>query len=230
MSATKEFNHDKIEQGQRAAIADTRDYPILFDTQMVQSILSGQKTQTRRLFKSPLCKVVEPAVKIFCDESIWRAQLKNRKSINYSIICPYGEPGDLLWVKETWSPAIDDFAYKADYSKTTLSGKRNQGLWHPSIHMPKSATRVWLQITDIKAHRIQSISEEDAKAEGCGVAKIYGFGEIGQSNYHEGFFAKWISIYGIESWYENPWVWAITFIVTPAVQNKPLNTTIHYKL
>jgi hypothetical protein len=213
MSATKEFHHNEIEQGQRAAIADTRDYPILFDTQMVRSILSGNKTQTRRLFKSPLLKVVEPAAKIFYDDNIWLAQLKNGQSVNYPIVCPYGEPGDLLWVKETWAPAISDIAYKADYSKVVLSEERNNSVWHPSIHMSKTAARIWLQITSIEAQRVQSISEEDAKAEGVGVTKIFGFNEIGQSNFRKGFFSKWISIYGIESYYENPWIWAIKFRV-----------------
>lgn len=128
MSATKEFHHDEIEQGQRAAIDDTRDYPIIFDTQMVRSILSGKKTQTRRLFKSPLLKVLEPATKIFYDDTIWLVQLKNGQSINYPVVCPYGEPGDLLWVKETWAPAIGDIAYKADYSKDVLSEEKNKGI------------------------------------------------------------------------------------------------------
>lgn len=64
MSATKEFHHDRIEHEQRGAIADTRDYPILFDTEMVQAIISGSKTATRRLFKSPLSKAMEPAHEI----------------------------------------------------------------------------------------------------------------------------------------------------------------------
>lgn len=79
--------------------------------------------------------------------------------------------------------------------------------------MPKTAARIWLEITDIKAQRIQTISEDDARDEGCGVGKIYGLEEVGQSNFREGFFAKWISIYGIESYHTNPWVWAIKFKV-----------------
>jgi hypothetical protein len=227
MSATKEFHHDEIEQGQQAAIADTRDYPILFDTQMVKAILSGEKTQTRRLFKSPLSMAMEPAHEIRKNKGKWIAFLKNGQSLKYPVNCPYGEAGDLLWVKETWAPAITDIAYKADYDKSVLSEKPNQGIWHPSIHMPKSAARIWLQITGVEAQRVQSISEEDAKAEGAGVAKIFGFSPVGQCNFRDGFFAKWISIYGIESWYENPWVWAVKFNVLPAVQNKPyFNNTL----
>ena len=211
MSATKEFHHNEIERGQRAAIDDTRDYPILFDTEMVQAILSGWKTQTRRLFKLPLSKAMEPAHEIAQDGGEWIARLKNGKCNKHTITCPWGNTGDLLWVKETWAPALGDIAYKADYSKTVLSEKRNQGLWHPSIHMAKKDSRLWLQITDIKAQRIQSITGEEAKAEGIGIASVLNFSPGDISCFRAGFYKKWISIYGIESWHENPWVWAIKF-------------------
>jgi hypothetical protein len=213
MSATKEYHHDKIEEGQRKAIADTRDYPILFDTEMVQAILSGTKTATRRLFKSPLSIAMEPAHEIWHDGGEWITRLKNGQCLKYPIVCPYGEPGDYLWVKETWAPAFSDIAYKADYSEEVLSEKRNQGLWHPSIHMPKTAARLWLQITDIKAQRIQTVTEEEAREEGTKPAEVYGMGEIGKKTFREGFIAKWHTIYGIEKYFENPWVWAIKFIV-----------------
>ncbi len=213
MSATKEFHHYDIELGQRSAIADTRDYPILFDTEMVQAILSGAKTATRRLFKSPLCKAMEPAREIFPESGKWIARLKNGKCYEYPIICPFGEPGDYLWVKETWAPALGEIAYKADYSKDVLSEKRNRGIWKPSIHMSKTAARIWLKITEVKPQRIQNITEDEAREEGIRVGKILNFGEIGQVNFREGFIVKWISIYGIESFYENPWVWAIKFNV-----------------
>ncbi len=211
MSATKEINHNEIGKGITTADAGKNDYPMLFDTQMVKAILSGEKTQTTRAFKSPLSKFVEPAKKIFSVNGGWVAKFEKPKLICKPIICPYGKVGDLLWVKETWAPAMGEIAYKADYTKDVLAEQRNAGLWKPSIHMPKTAARIWLEITDIKAQRIQSISEEDAKQEGCGVAKIYGFSETGQSNFREGFFSKWISIYGIESYYENPWTWVIKF-------------------
>jgi hypothetical protein len=221
MSATKEFNHDEIERGQRAAIADTRDYPILFDTEMVKAILSGWKTQTRRLFKSPLSKAMEPAHEIWHDGGEWIARLKNGQCYRPNIVCPYGEPGDLLWVKETWAPAINAVAYKADYSKSVLSEKRNQGLWYPSIHMAKKDSRLWLKITDIKAQRIQSITEDEAKAEGTGFGMFLNFDSGTEQSFRAGFFNKWVNIYGIESWYENRWVWAIKFEVY-STQNKSI--------
>ena len=220
MSATKEFHHNEIESGQRAAIDDTRDYPILFDTEMVQAILSGWKTQTRRLFKSPLSKAMEPAHEIAQDGGEWIARLKNGKCNKHTITCPWGNTGDLLWVKETWAPALGDIAYKADYSKSVLSEKRNQGLWHPSIHMAKKDSRLWLQITDIKAQRIQSITEDDAKAEGVDIASILNFSPESKNCFRSGFYKKWEKIYGIESWFENQWVWAIKFEVYSSHTNQ----------
>jgi len=215
MSATKEFYHNEIEKGMRTETTEKRDYPVLFDTQMVQAILSGEKTQTRRLFKKPLSTLVEPAKEIFFENDDWVARFENRQLMFHRIICPYGKAGDLLWVKETFMKVswLDGKSakktmtyYKAGAQKPVYANK-----WKPSIHMFKTDARLWLEITDIKAQRIQSISEEDAREEGCGVAKIYGFSEIGQSSFREGFFAKWISVYGIESYYENPWIWAIKF-------------------
>ena len=216
MSATKEFHHEQIEHEQRRAIADTRDYPILFDTEMVQAIISGSKNATRRLFKSPLSKAMEPAHEIYHDGVEWIARLKNGQCYKYPIVCPWGAPGDYLWVKETWKPEcvyVNGNAASYYYLADNPSSKSTVNKFRPSIHMPKTAARIWLQITDVKAQRIQTITEAEAWAEGVQLAKILGLGEIGQSNYREGFIAKWISIYGIESFYENPWVWAIKFSV-----------------
>ena len=214
MGAIKNYHHDKIEEEQRQAIADTRDYPILFDTEMVQAILSGAKTATRRLFKSPLSKAMEPAREIFQEGGKWIARLKNGQSYRYPIVCPYGKPGDYLWVKETFANTYDCdddkeyMEFKADSNDKT---PKHTYCWTPSIHMRKNQARVWLQITDIKPQRIQTITEDEAREEGIRVGKILNFGEIGQVNFREGFIIKWISIYGIESFYENPWVWAIKF-------------------
>lgn len=210
------------EEKNQYSVLDKRDYPILFDSQMVQAILSGKKSQTRRPFKSPLSKAMEPAFEILHDGAEWIARLKNGKCYKYQIICPYGKPGDLLWVKETYAPAINDYAYKADYSKDVLSERRNHGLWKPSIHMPKSAARIWLQITDIKAQRLQSVNENEAEQEGSDMEQIFGFNSSGEPSFNQGFFAKWIQIYGIQSYHINPWVWAITFHTMPASKNAQL--------
>ncbi|MBK6285844.1 MAG: hypothetical protein IPF54_27020 [Draconibacterium sp.] len=196
------------------ATTNTRDYPILFDTEMVRAILSGAKTATRRLFKSPLSKSMEPAVEIFKESGKWIARLNNGKCYRYPILCPYGEPGDYLWVKETFANTYDCdddkeyMEFKADSNDKTPN---HTYCWTPSIHLRKNQARIWLKITDIKPQRILTITEDEAREEGISVGKILNLGEIGQVNFREGFIAKWISIYGIENYYENPWVWAIKF-------------------
>ena len=214
MSAIKEYHHNKIEEEQLKTRANKRDYPILFDTEMVRAILSGAKTATRRLFTSPLSKAMEPTREIFLEGGKWIARLNNGQCFRYPIICPYGEPGDYLWVKETFANTYDCdddkeyIEYKADSNDKTPN---HTHCWTPSIHLRKNQARIWLQITDIKPQRILTITEDEAREEGISVGKILNLGEIGQVNFREGFIAKWISIYGIENYYENPWVWAIKF-------------------
>ena len=206
MSAIKHINHDEIEADQRATIADTRDCPILFDKEMVRATLSGAKTATRRLFKSPLSKAMEPAYAIFKEGGKWIARLENGQCYRYPIICPFGEPGDYLWIKETFTyDTSGRKIYRASH------GDINDKKWTPSIHMSKTASRIWLQITDIKPQRIQTVTEEEAREEGTKAGKILNYSEISQVNFREGFFLKWISIYGIERFYENQWVWAIKY-------------------
>src|SRR5690606_33945043 len=109
--------------------------------------------------------------------------------------CPYGETGDYLWVKETFAPALGNFAYKADYSTELLNEPRNKILWQPSIHMLKATARLWLEITELKPQRIQSITEQEAMKEGVQPAHIHNFEPEIYSSYRAGFYKKWISIY-----------------------------------
>ncbi len=115
--------------------------PILFSTPMVQAILSGRKTQTRRVIKR------------FTDFGI-------------TDHCAYGKVGDILWVRETWQkvehPELK-YRYRADHLNPTSV------TWKPSIFMPKDACRIFLEVTEIKVERLQDISEEDAIAEGVEV-------------------------------------------------------------
>ena len=112
--------------------------PILFSIPMIRAILSGTKTQTRRIVKSPKC--------------------------------PYGQPGDLLWVREAWSKSDPQwglsvpYIYKADHLDPRGDAKPIK--WKPSIHMPRAASRLTLEIVDIRIEQLQSISEQDAIAEG----------------------------------------------------------------
>jgi hypothetical protein len=183
----------------------TKEKPILFSAPMVRAILSGAKTQTRR--------VVKPGHKF--DE--------------HFETCPYGQPGDRLWVKETWQ---DDPV--GEWGVCYRASGHNEGckfplhLWRPSIFMPRKLSRITLEITDVRVQRVQEISDDDATAEGCEFSPVPGCGDDdkwchgtckrhGRCMYLRAprfqFQDLWDSLnakrgYG---WKENPWVWAITF-------------------
>ena len=164
--------------------------PILFSTPMVQAILDGRKTQTRRVIKPQPLDVVT-----YADQRVWYPEV---------IKCPY-EVGDLLWVRETFiriENAIDNYYYKTDKG---VSGK-----WKPSIFMPKEACRLFLQVKNIRVEQLQDITEEDAFAEGAKHGRFYGLGQIGGST-REGFFELWETINKKGSVNKNPWVWVIEF-------------------
>jgi hypothetical protein len=147
-----------------------KERPILFNTEMVNAILEGRKTQTRRIVK-PQPKVFYGLVKKLNNLYLQCARIfrDNRPGIK----SPYGIIGDRLWVRETWrkitlydgytEPFEKHIAYKA-----TCNGEIvNNFKWKPSIFMPRSISRITLEITDVRVERIQDISEKDASAEGC---------------------------------------------------------------
>ncbi|MEI7282235.1 hypothetical protein [Pectobacterium carotovorum] len=182
---------------------------IIFNGDMVLATLSGQKTQTRRIVKP------QP------DED-GLARLRGGPWMDTServYRCPYGEVGDRLWIRETSGLQVRRDAlggtgefrvYRASNPDairfTTASGKIYPIKWIPSIHMPRHASRILLEITDVRVERLNDISEEDAKAEGAPTELCL----IGDKHFL-GFRTLWKSIYGAESWNENPWVWAIEF-------------------
>jgi hypothetical protein len=148
--------------------------PILFSAPMVRAILDGRKTQTRRVMK--------PQPSTVDDAGRWYRMKSGGESLMTSAYpCPYGKPGDYLWVRETWCvhKSYDslnaarvygamggDVAYCVDY----LATPRQEDFWgrgRPSIHMPRWASRITLRITDIRVERLQDISEADAQAEGA---------------------------------------------------------------
>ncbi|HEU5088199.1 MAG TPA: hypothetical protein VFT99_12165 [Roseiflexaceae bacterium] len=137
-----------------------KERPILFSGPMVRAIFAGQKTQTRRVVK---------ALSIDHPDSSYAAQLDFERihgGVLESILlggCPYGQPGDRLWVRETWTEnAMGELLYKADWSGFEATGMG----WKSSIHMPRAASRITLEITGVRVERIQDISEADAVAEG----------------------------------------------------------------
>lgn len=188
-----------------------KERPILFSAPMVRAILSGTKTQTRRIYR-PKAGYPRQDGEILPDGSGYMGWDEGP--------CPYGAAGDRLWVRETW--ASDDGRaawYRAD------GETHNAGLpWRPSIHMPRWASRLTLEVTGIRVERLQDISEEDAKAEGaleicdiCGNPpedEVHWACEadyVPQVSHRVGFQDLWESINSPGSWGLNPWVWVVGF-------------------
>ena len=173
--------------------------PILFSTPMVQAILDGRKTQTRRVIKPQPLDVVT-----YADQRVWYPEV---------IKCPY-EVGDVLWVRETFtnSEEYPFIFYKADADDVSIK-------WKPSIFMPKSACRLFLQVKSVRVERLQDITEEDAIAEG--IERIKKDGMLSFRSYavkhdacvypYVSFQTLWHKINGPTSWVKNPWVWVIEF-------------------
>lgn len=143
--------------------------PILFNTEMVRANLDGRKSCIRRLVKG-----------FVPDDAIWGYTAFTPKgyiSCRGTFADGYGEkffklpyqPGDIIYVRETWYKGLERYMYRADYSDTEKfyqGGKEIEMKWHPSIRMPKEAARIWLKCTDVRVERLQEITESGAKAEG----------------------------------------------------------------
>ena len=131
----------------------SRERPILFSGPMVRAILDGRKTQTRRVVKLGTRKVDIASYTKLLD------------------ICPYGAPGDRLWVRETFAVDVPGcpggFSYRADHRDPDGDGPANPMTWRPSIHMPRAVSRILLELTDVRAEPLCEISEDDARAEGA---------------------------------------------------------------
>lgn len=237
--------------------AGMKERPILFSGEMVRAILEGRKTQTRRIVKFKQCGMLSTE---FCSEGfdVYRFDHQYSKLVmSETMPCPYGQPGDRLWVRETWQAVhfekdfetgiCDDWYHARHIPKLSNDGYwkvcyEADGTWpkdrdergfpfRPSIHMPRWASRITLEITNIRVERLQDISEEDALAEGVtgwtepGQVKIpVGLGtqhgrqmqdgniRVKQSPIYQ-FQDLWESINGPGSWEKNPWVWVINFKV-----------------
>lgn len=198
-----------------------KERPILFSAPMVQAILTGNKTQTRRVYKLPPSQAVDIAK------------------------CPHGQVGDRLWVRETWATKIktvgntphEAFTYRATEPNAVAcydcNGNELPVKWKPSIFMPRAASRILLEITGVRVERLHSISKQDAIAEGIKQIKIncsrdgekiaykaydWPNENITKNNPIDSYFSLWESINGRESLDANPWVWVITFKVVEIKQ------------
>lgn len=204
--------------------------PILFNTKMVRAILDGRKSCTRRIIKPqweecPHCKYVHNeyiydklAENVYCARCGYPLVPERR--------APY-QPGDILYVRETWSEWTDGYLYKAWNSPFPQAGESPVMKWHPSIHMPKEAARIWLKVTNVRVERLQSITVEGAIREGAEGEKChhtnagaFGCTDCMNTGWIEPpqveFMQIWDSTikksdldrYGLDA---NPWVWVIEF-------------------
>ncbi|MDO8777054.1 MAG: hypothetical protein Q7K57_51770 [Burkholderiaceae bacterium] len=213
-----------------------KERPILFNGPMVRALLSGGKTQTRRIVKGAE-QWPANAVKAVMLETRGTAMAVDAQRYTYSpeIKCPYGMPGDRLWVRETHAPQSDcwgawerSMQYGSRQDSPIIHFAADESIqpfiekWRPSIHMPRWASRITLEIVSVRVERLQDISEADAIAEGvypdCGcrqdddVTGFYRVGPVRGDSYPIARYAAlWESINGQDSWDANPWIWAIEF-------------------
>lgn len=218
-----------------------KEHPILFSTPMVHAILEGRKTQTRRVVKpQPPSEATSAGVmsapgRDHDGEWSWLSgDPKDCDSWGFvgdEFRCPYGQPGDRLWVRETHAPQADCWGaweralrgerirqdeltihYAADYSHDERPFIEK---WRPSIHMPRWASRITLEITGVRVDRLRDISEDDAIAEGIerdtGMWRHYGCPTQAWIHSRDSYRSLWESINGPGSWEANPWVWVVEF-------------------
>jgi hypothetical protein len=167
--------------------------PILFSTSMVQAILEGKKTMTRRVIKAP-CEVHQEGNEIYVTRP---RKFSDEYCRFHPYDCPYGKPGDILWVRETWCRGKarngdNKTIYRADI-ETNLQPIHD---WKPSIHMPKEYARLFLNVKNAGVEKLQDITEEDAKAEGFsrGYQSTETSSPAGTAK--QAFMWTWQSLYG----------------------------------
>jgi hypothetical protein len=192
---------------------EVRERPILFSGPMVKALMAGTKTQTRRILKGTT-EHKGPYNPAYLEA--------HKNSDGWAQICPYGQPGDRLWVRETWAPCFGEsikpgaeILYRADdcdgYDRLT---------WRPSIHMPRWASRLTLEITEVRVQRLQEISYEDCLAEGIHLQRKC-LKESVEARFVERpdktFARLWDSINAKRGypWSANCFVWALTFRRVP---------------
>lgn len=180
--------------------------PILFNTEMVRAILDGRKTVTRRLVKFLSRK--NPNWTGYVKDGLMLYNGRNEPCIKKA---PY-QPGDILYVRETWMDYAGLTMYKADCDKYRLESLNIAGFgWKPSIHMPKEAARIWLKVIDVRVERLQEMWASDVPKEGIYFNKpttademLMAFAKLWNSTIKKSDIDR----YG---WDANPWVWVIEF-------------------
>lgn len=215
--------------------------PILFSAPMVRAILDGRKIMTRRIIKpqprqweARVIDITEPHYNE--DEGGWGQVRTHWSSPSNSMPmgepereewapmrCPYGNPGDLMWVRETWQSDVRNVGTKPSLIEPTepvwfaaggdpaRAGEMSICAtgWRPAIHMPQWASRITLRVMDVRVERLHAITEADAEAEGAEPVMVPPDG--GSCPHVEGFRDVWNSINGSGAWDANPWVWVVRF-------------------
>ncbi len=213
-----------------------KERPILFSGPLVRALLEGRKTQTRRLLKSePPARGDGQIVRVRHGDQrgsfvyldfdgvpglSWRPYggAPTQPFPDVQRCCPYGLPGDRLWVKETFGPCAGGVVYRANDIGGSVSCP-DGGRWKPSIFMPRWASRLSLEVTSNRLERLQDITEDDAKAEGVTTERQQGKmnGEpatLYPFTHRQAFIWLWDAINGKKApWASNPWVWVVCFKV-----------------
>lgn len=208
-----------------------KERPILFSGPMVRALLAGSKTQTRRVIKDQsigerFSHMTEDGRAHLewlgtpcCGTGVWDVP-----EYSAQVACPYGQPGDRIWVRESFMPVPLEaapgpsqtpwsIAYAAGGQTELLAPSSynptlyNYERWTPSIHMPRWASRITLEVTGVRVERLQDISEADALAEGVPNSLHLSGGRFAREN----FAHLWWTIHGDDAWAANPWVWVIEF-------------------
>lgn len=209
--------------------------PILFSAPMVRAILAGKKSVTRRICKPANDKLSGTAASVErAAKSGWIAwwpspvtAKETAERYDDGFRCPYGEPGDRLWVRETWAHtnAYDGnyildkrkALYKADEESQIIPNR-----WKPSIHMPRWASRITLEVTDVRVERLQEITEEEAIAEGFEGHRAsdgYDIDPFRDVDARDAFAELWDELNGKKyPWANSPWIWRVAFqVLSPSV-------------
>jgi hypothetical protein len=205
--------------------------PILFSAPMVRALLAGSKTQTRRVVKPQPLSGADSVIRPFADQRLHYAAddphdiEQGRLVLGEVPPCPYGQPGERLWVREAWRsgkltdqfPPRDMIPHRVWYEADGAAPEACNGKSRRAFHMPRWACRITLEITDVRVERLKSISREDAAAEGIDTDGEV-FEEGGRYESAGGIPAEvwtyarlWESINGAGSWEANPWVWCVSF-------------------
>ena len=193
-----------------------KERPILFSAPMVRALLAGTKTQTRRIVKPQPESNINPVWIEDAGAFQWHSIGSRRR-------CPYGQPGDALYVREALMAVKDTTispeeimpvcAYRADGAHIWERDQvRVPWQWQcstlPAIHCPRWASRITLRVISVRVERLQEVSEEDAEAEGLAASANY--------SARQHFARLWTEINGAGSWDANPWCWCLSFSREPA--------------